>query len=471
MTEAFSKKLNKAFEQAISDYAMLDDVHGILIGYSGGADSSALLHLLHEYCVPRGIYLHALHVNHGIRGEEAERDAHLCRSECERLGVDFTLECADIPRLAAESGRGLEETARTVRYAAFERLIEADPRLDCAATAHNADDNLETVLFHLTRGSGIDGLCGIPPTRKLGKTKIIRPLISVPKCDIVGYCEENGIEYIFDSTNDDTAYTRNYIRRELLPRMQTINPALHRAASRMTANLREDGEYLNGLAEQFVNEHIENGSIDTAVLCDAARPIASRAVVMMYAQAASGVMLEYVHIEAILALAKTARESSEVCLPNRVRAVIHGGRLSFTCAHKSDPIAFEYVLHEGINRFEVPDFAVLLAKDGDYDGDFEKDNEYLKNIYKLSIHAKVNSDKINHVLYVRSRKNGDAYVSGGMTRKLKKLFCDRGLSSADRQSLPIFCDGEGIVWIPSFPVADRVRNNIDADMNIIYYCN
>ena len=454
---------------ALSIYRMLDNQKGILVGYSGGADSTALLHIMKELCDERGLYLRALHVHHGIRGGEADRDAEFCRTVCEGLGIDFTLERADIPNLARESGRGLEETAREFRYDAFVRAVKSDPRLTCIATAHNADDNAETVIFNLTRGCGASGLCGIPPIRMLSGIPVIRPLIYTSKRDIIGYLTENGTEYIFDSTNNDTAYTRNYLRHEIVPRLERVNPSLLDALKRMTRSLREDTEYLDLTAERFVSENVADGHVKAELLSKTERAIASRAVCRMFSLV-SDETLERVHIDSVLSLAEGGRNNSSVSLPGGALAVIEGGYLYFTNESDLKPIQFEYTLHEGVNRFENPDFAVFVAKSEDCREDLQKDNETLQNIYKLSIHTILSSDKINHMLSVRSRRDGDAYVFGKMTRKLKKLYNDRGYSKKKRCRTPIFCDKDGIVWVPEFPVADRVKPCGDG-IKITYYYN
>ncbi len=459
----------KSVLEAIDGYSMLEGERGVLVGYSGGADSSALLRLLKVICDERGIYLHAMHIHHGIRGEEADRDADFCERECKRLGVDFTAWRVDVPELARESGRGLEETARDCRYAAFVQKIRSDARLSCIATAHNADDNAETVIFNLARGSGTGGLRGIPPIRTESGIRIIRPLIRVEKCDIVGYCDENGIEYIFDSTNDDTAYTRNYIRHELMPRFRELNPSFADACGRLASNLRADGDYLDREAERFFALNVHDGKIKAELLAAAHRAIAVRVVTRMFA-ALSSRTLERVHIDSVLTLAKNARDGASLSLVGKIRAKCEQGMLFFTSAPETPADEFFCELHYGVNRFENPDFAIFMAKDGDTDADLQKDNETLQNIYKLSILTKVNSDKIENVLFARSRREGDAYVFGGMTRKLKKLYNDRGIGVKRRREIPIICDSCGIVWVPGFPAADRVKSD-DGGIRLVYYYN
>ena len=514
------------FGAAIKQYNMLDGCTGILVGYSGGADSSVLLRLMCGLCRERDIYLVAVHVHHGIRGDEADRDAEFCRRTCEELGVEFRLIRADIPALASRLGRGIEETARDFRYSEFGRILDSDARLSHVAVAHNSDDNAETLIFNLVRGCGVDGLGGIVPIRPLGNIAqplgesarslssvesarslssvesarslssaestwsrsgaissqpqlsdrtvksrggtLIRPLITVQKREILGYCAENGIEYIIDSTNADTAYTRNYIRAEIIPRLERLNPSFLTAAERLAGLARADSDSLDRIAAEYSRDD----SIDTALLNSLDTAIASRAVIQLYKKH-SPATLEACHVDSLLRLAATAHEGASLSLPGGTRAVISRGKLTFqkNAVSADRPLEFEYRLSEGVNRFDLPDFAAILLPNSKKCGEFEKYNERLKNIYKLSIHAELNSDKINHILFVRSRRAGDAYVFGGMTRRLKKLYNDHKLSPDERGRLPVFCDSEGIVWVPGFAVADRARADSDKSLSVWYYYN
>lgn len=458
-------KQKQSLLSALDAYAMLEGERGVLVGYSGGADSSAMLYLLKPICDERGIYLHAMHIHHGIRGEEADRDARFCEDTCKKLGVDFTLVCADIPALAKQSGRGIEETAREFRYGEFLKKVRADERISCIATAHNANDNAETVIFNLTRGSGITGVSGIAPIRDFDGVTVIRPILYADKCDIVGYCKQNGIEYIFDSTNDDTQYTRNFIRHEIIPSLEKLNPSMLVSVTRMTENLRADALCLNGIAKEFAENNVKGGKIDVRVLAGADKAIASRVISQMFASV-SDKAVERVHIDAVLGLVRDCHGDASLSLPGEVRAVIESGWLYFTPDAPEAFHAFEYELIKGVNRFDEG-FAVLVAENAE---DLQKYNETLQNIYKLSIHTKISFDKINNTLTVRSRRDGDSYVFGGMTRKLKKLYNDRAYSAKKRAATPVFCDGEGIVWVPGFSVADRAKPTCGG-VDVIYYYN
>lgn len=462
-------KILDKFRASVDEYNMLENVSGVLVGYSGGADSSALLRLMKVECDRLGIFIKAVHINHGIRGAEAQRDADFCSAECRSLGVEFELVCADIPELARRSGKGVEEAARDFRYEQFLRIIESDTRLDTIATAHNADDNAETLLFNLIRGSGIAGLSGIPPVRELGAYRVIRPLIAVSKDEILSFCHDGSIDFVHDSTNDDTAYTRNYIRHELIPGIKRLNPSFLSSAARLSAMARTDEEYIGLGAARLAS------SPSVAALAAAHPAVASRAISRLYSEVSSS-MLENVHIRAILSLCRKGQ--GELSLPNRVFARIESGMLVFTREAREELSKFEFELKPGSNRFDAQNFAVFLSSSGEAAEDFKKDNETLKKIYKLSMHIRLNSDTINHILLVRSRHDGDSYAFGGMTRRLKKLYNDRGFDEKKRRELPIFCDGDGIVWVPGFPCADRVKPSEtakesigDGSISLIYYYN
>ena len=238
-TVTATKKVQKAFLETVRDYRMLAPGDRVLCGLSGGADSVVLLHLLLSLKQEYSLRILAVHVHHGIRGAEADRDEAFCRQLCREYGVRLYCEHADVPGYAAESGRNLEDTARCLRYEVFRRL-RAEADIDRIALAHHADDNMETVLLNLTRGSGLAGICGIPPVRG----EIIRPLIACKKSDIAGYCAENGLSYVTDSTNADPSYARNFIRSHVIPLLVELNPEVQQAFYQTSAIARADDEAL-----------------------------------------------------------------------------------------------------------------------------------------------------------------------------------------------------------------------------------
>ena len=208
---------------------------GVLVGFSGGADSVMLMSFLHEYIRRTGedFKVLAVHVNHMIRGAEADRDEAFSRAVSEGLGFEFMSRSFDVPALSRDSGKGCEETAHDVRYGAFADIISGRNDVFAVATAHNLTDNAETVIFNIARGSGAKGAAGIAPV----KENIIRPLIGITKDEIRELLASAGIEFMIDSTNDSTDYSRNYIRHELLPRLSRINPRFEEAFGAFSASL------------------------------------------------------------------------------------------------------------------------------------------------------------------------------------------------------------------------------------------
>ena len=194
----------------------------ILVGFSGGADSTALLHLLKKYAELTGAKLYAAHINHCIRGEEADRDEAFCKSFAQELGVTFFSLRTDVPKIAEQTGESVETAARRVRYEYFDSLM-SENNIHILATAHNADDNLETILFNIARGTGLSGLCGIPNIRPCANGVVVRPIINMEKREILNYCEQNSLKFVTDSTNVDTDYTRNKIRAQIIPVMREVN--------------------------------------------------------------------------------------------------------------------------------------------------------------------------------------------------------------------------------------------------------
>jgi len=454
--------VRRAFLRAVSTPPILDKLRGasvLYVGYSGGADSGALLRLCAEFCQSHGIPCEAIHVHHGIRGEEADRDARLAETFCQKLGIPLHLCREDVPAYAQQQKIGLEEAARILRYSAFERLLSAAPNSLCA-TAHSADDNLKTVLHHMLRGSGIDGLCGIPPVRG----PYIRPLLSASASDIRDFCREENIPIAEDSTNLDTAYTRNYIRAEIVPRLSRITPAPQLAAARMCELLRDDAAYLHEQALRSLEEYADTNRAPLALLRSLPDALLSRAVTHIASNAMEdSTSLSAVHIRAVTALIR--REGhGEITLPSDYLARTDS---EFFFVEKKDsavlppPDSAPVPLKMGMNRFPEYGFGIFLGKK-------EADFPEKKNIYKLFIGNSFPSATIQGELFMRFRLPGDTVRMGGMTRHVKKLLNEKNIPPKDRARLPFICDENGILWIPGVCRRDaETRDN--PDIFLIYF--
>ena len=284
ITFALSEKIKRADR----DFSLFDGAEKILVGLSGGADSTCLLISLCELSKEFGFEVFALHVNHMIRGSEADRDENFAREVCKKYGVEFFCERVDVPFLSQKEGTSLELCARNVRYRAFEKVC-LENGITHVATAHNALDNAETVLFNLVRGSGTRGLCGIPPKRKLcdGVT-VIRPLIYAERCEIEEYLSQKNETFVTDSTNADTDYTRNYIRNKVMPLLKEINPCIEKSIQRTARLHSADERYLSLEAEK-------NTTDDVLFLSDLNESILSRVVINLFRGVSEEILPELLH--------------------------------------------------------------------------------------------------------------------------------------------------------------------------------
>lgn len=261
--------------KAVRQYDMLSQGDKVIAAVSGGADSVTLLHGLKALEEELGITVYACHVNHNLRGAESDADESYVRELCKGMGVELEVFSVDV-KGSQSKHESTEETARALRYQAFSQMAE---RLGAkVATAHNACDNAETVLLNMLRGTGLKGLCGIPPVRDY----LIRPLIFCEREEIEEYCRLNGLKFAVDKTNFSTAYTRNKIRLELMPQLLKINPSFYSGIGRMTSSLIQDSIFLEEQAKAALdNARTGDGVYSAKMLKELPEPIFDRAISMI----------------------------------------------------------------------------------------------------------------------------------------------------------------------------------------------
>jgi tRNA(Ile)-lysidine synthase len=429
----------------------------ILLALSGGADSRALLHLLLEYGAPLSI----AHVDHGIRGEASERDSMFCRELAKEANVPFYLLKEDVPALAEKNHLGIEEQARDVRYDFFEKIMR-EHDIPILATAHNADDNAETLLFRMARGTGLCGMCGIPPVRPFGGGVIIRPLLSISKQQILDYCKQNGLSHVTDETNSDVAYTRNRIRHKVLPELAKINPEAISHISSLCRTLSEDEACLWEMAQDFIQkQRCDGDGVSAKDLCALPPALSNRVLSLMFGEPP----LSLKNREQLMELAKKAVPHSRADLSDGRHAVIERGRLMPKDPHKRQ-------------KTPLTDTALPLGTTSLYDGemlmvlDSEKnpnENRFsAKNIYKNETTIKINSDTIKKGLYIRTRREGDTVLVRGMHKKLRKLQNEAMLSPDLRDTVPLVLDRDGILWAPMVALRDNSEGDGALRLTLFY---
>ncbi len=433
-------KVQKWTEQ----YKMFPLSGRVVIALSGGADSIAMTHLLMQFLPKERIV--CAHVNHGIRGEEANSDEAFVSSWCEQNGLDLQVLHADVPSEAQKSGEGLEACGRRLRYAFFEEL--ACEENDRIATAHTRSDQAETVLLHLIQGAGARGLSGIPPVRD----KIIRPILSLDRADVEAYCRTNGLAFRTDSTNSDVAYTRNRLRHQVLPLLREMNPNLEQSLERTALSLSRDSACLEQMAHQALETARVKDGLSAAAIRSVPDAVAIR-VLSLYFQECGCPRPEAIHLEQ--ALAALHKGSGRLNLPGGLELNVWHDRLCLA-AIKTVPEKGTEIRVTG-SQTRLWDGRILFLEVFPV--------SEIKNrikFHNLLFPILMDYDTITRsrkILTVRTRRAGDRFspAGRGISKSLKKFFSEQRVPAAKREHLVLLeMDGE-LLWVEGFGVCDRCK--------------
>lgn len=403
----------------------------IVVGFSGGADSTLLTYLLlQRYGADR---LHPVHVNHGIRGEEADRDEAFVRSFCAFHNLPLTVLKKNVPALARKSGEGVEECARRIRYEAFAQLSGEDGSI---ATAHNADDNAETVLLNLTRGMGPRGACGIPAKRG----NIRRPLLHVSREEIEFLCREFGLSWVEDSTNADTVYTRNHLRHNILPGLKSVNPRLTEAVLHFTDAMALQQDFMRQEAEKLLESAKNAWGWKLSVLREAHPAVLRAAMEILLHQVGR---MSYEHL---LEAERCVRFGGGVSLPGGAQLTAKQDTLTVTCGE-----AEAFCIPLTGEKTRLPDGRVLFVSKK-----FTENGKNSGKVHNLLFNNFPDCVKITSTAVVRTRRSGDRFrpAGRGVSKSLKKLLNELRIPEAARSGLLLLdVDGE-ILWIESVGAAE-----------------
>lgn len=443
--------------KTIDRYDMIGSGDNIVVGVSGGADSVALLHMLYSLRYRLNIKLFVAHINHGLRGQDADMDADYVRKICREWDVPFFLDEVDIKALSKSHSLSEEEVGRKARYDFYEKvLLKVDGNK--IALGHHRDDQIETILYNIIRGTGMEGLQGIKPVRD---GKIIRPLLEFDRLSIERYLKKHDIVYRHDRTNYQTIYTRNKIRLELIPYIErTLNQGFKDSIIRMTDILGEEDDFLKKYTEKLMEKNLDMNanqitiSIDFLQSCHQAikRRIIRRCVEHLFGSMSD---IGKVHIDSIINMErlpigsiidlpwdlKVYRDYDDILL---IRGKMH--REKGICA-----------------KLEVPSTVIL---------DKHKMAIRAKHVAKWCFGATdcvyIDGDAIIGPLHIRNRKDGDRFKPLGMqgSKKLKDFFIDEKVPRYIRDSIPLVVDGENIIWVVGYQIGDDYKISKDTE-NVI----
>ncbi len=419
----------------------------VLVALSGGPDSCALAHALCALRKRLRCQVVAAHVHHGLRGQDADADAAHAAAVAASLGVPFTQRSANVRRFAGENKLSLETAAREVRY---HLLAEAARELgaDLIATGHTADDQAETVLMNLLRGTGVDGLAGIPPVR----SDIIRPLLDVTRAEVEAYCLENKLAYRLDSSNLDVAFTRNRVRHQVLPVLKDIQPNTVGVLCRAAEIVRGENEMLEGIVDGLLTRISipEADGLSIGLQALTALPVGFRRRLL---RAAIGrvkgdlLEVEWERIDALVELARHGRTGAVVELTGGVRVERSYDSLR---VYRDTPTAaipgHEWLLHVP-GRVDLPWFNVSLQA---------RRSRSSRVVNDPSI-AILDADTLQAPLVIRTWRPGDRFVPLGMSRskKLQDFFADERVPARKRKMAALVLSGAEIVWVVGHRISDR----------------
>lgn len=428
--------------ETIEKFQMLSSVKSVAVGVSGGADSVCLLHYLSSVRQEYGIILKAVHVNHNIRGDQAQKDCDFVKELCEKLDVELLVFSVDVPSLAAEKGSSLEECGRLVRYDCFNKA-----ECDAVAVAHTLSDSIETVLFNFARGTALRGVCGIPPKRD----NIIRPLIRCSRDEIEQYCRDNGLDFVTDSTNLLDDYARNKIRHHAVPALKKVNPGLEKCAVRFFDSISLNLDFV----EQSAKELIEKSCIgknsyrlnEWQVCHEAVR----RQAVSFLISPFLSKPVEFRHIE--LCCRAITESKGKVQLTKDLYLCVKDDIITIqTCS--SVCAGWKVKVDGEIVNSPYASYSVRL-----YDiTQLERDDERYA----------VDADTVNGKLVLRSRLPGDKIKDKhrGNTKTLKKLFCERKLPPDERNKIAVLSDDNGVLWVEN--ICANAENAIGQNTKKVY---
>src|ERR1044071_3459933 len=438
------------------DYAMKHNLlrlcDRLLVAVSGGPDSVSLLHLLCEFKNEWDLHLEVAHLQHGIRGDAAQQDAMFVKRLAEELKLPFHMRAVDLPRLRSAKGRGnLEALARAERYRFFAELITSR-NLSKVATAHTQDDQAETVLMWFLRGAGLRGLGGMAslqqvhiPSETPSSVTAVRPLLNISKAEILQYLTTRKFTYRTDESNQDTAYLRNWIRLELLPKIRAHSgQGFSARLSQLAGLVRDEDALLDSLTVSAYGSVSADGDLLRSALLNQPEAL-QRRILRHWIEQARGHLrgIDFIHIEGLLRLIDKGPAQSKLSIPGGWEFVCEYDRLRLgKTSRGAHRVCYSYELKIGtplrIREAKSELYAEVLSAAARFPTDLTE--------------ALFDASCLIEPLLVRNFRQGDRFKPLGVPghKKLKDLFIEHKIPLSIRATLPLLVMGQEILWIPGY---------------------
>lgn len=438
----------KKVKETINKYRMFSKGDRLVVAVSGGADSLALLHVLLRFRGELETELKVVHVNHHLRGEAADQDARMVEARAIEWDVPFSIRDIKVRELEKGMGTSLENAARILRY----QVLEEEALLfgaDKIVLGHHADDQAETVLLHLLRGAGVDGIAGMLPVRD---QKFYRPLLEVSRQEIENYCHSNHIEYCTDLSNLQPVYLRNSVRLELLPLLrEKYNTSVEKSLCRLAELAREDSELLWKLADEAYEKVVTIGEkgllLETEALGDIPTSLQRRVLIRAW-QKLSGEVVSpaYERIEALRKLMLRGNTGQIVQLPSGIsgeksyQQLILGKATGYNGKQKQFSYPLTVPGTTKIPELKITIMTELIDKTKE---ERQEQGACDQNILLLD------ADLCRRPLVIRNRRDGDIFYPWGAPgkKKLKEFFIDCKIPRSERDCIPLICSDNEVIWV------------------------
>ncbi|PPA68550.1 tRNA lysidine(34) synthetase TilS [Jeotgalibacillus proteolyticus] len=433
----------------IDEHSLFTQGEKIIVAVSGGPDSMALLHyLLNE--AGMALQIEAAHVDHLLRGEESAADASFVQGFCQTQGIPCHITNVNVKEKMSESGIGLQEAAREMRYSFLKEVMKR-AGASKLVLGHHADDQIETVLFRLIRGSTMKGRAGILPKRTFGPGELVRPLLMVTKEEIEQYCEHHRIKVRRDPSNEKDDYTRNRLRNHVIPLLKEENPSLHEQIIRYTEEMLEDERFMEEKTKEclpacIIHQKNQYIKLDQQKWSEVAPPLQRRMIhlILNYLYAKVPTSLTSTHTSAIKKLLLQKHPSGELHLPEGLLVKRSYSTAVFEFAPSNSASPFRYQLDIG-QTIKLPSGAYVTAAEGLVEG-----------LPERADFCRLELSQTAWPLTVRTRKDGDRIELKGLDgpKKIKKIFIDEKVPVDLRGQWPIITDASGrVLWIPGMRTA------------------